>query len=277
MCAYEVFHRVAEVAGIFNCSRNLPGGGLNRTMCTVTFIARKSGYCLGMNRDEKLARPAGLPPDVKKHQGRAVISPSEPGGGTWIGLNDHGVCLALINWYSVKQHVSVKPVSRGEIIRAAQSAGSSKVAETLLRGMPLRRINPFRLIGVFPAERSVVEWRWDLKRLAAKRHRWSPLQWASSGFDEPTAQRVRGATFRRMKQQASFGTLEWLRRIHRSHTPAAGPFSTCMHRPEAMTVSYTEVSITRTRATMRHHNGPPCRCGPCSRSIFKYMNLDRSG
>src|SRR5689334_4291843 len=32
-------------------------------MCTVTFIARQRGYCLGMNRDEKLARPIGLPPE----------------------------------------------------------------------------------------------------------------------------------------------------------------------------------------------------------------------
>ena len=39
-------------------------------MCTVTFIARQKGYCLGMNRDEKLTRPTGLPP--KKH-GVAVI------------------------------------------------------------------------------------------------------------------------------------------------------------------------------------------------------------
>jgi len=31
-------------------------------MCTVTFIARRNGYVLGMNRDEKLTRAAGLPP-----------------------------------------------------------------------------------------------------------------------------------------------------------------------------------------------------------------------
>jgi len=50
-----------------------------------------------MNRDEKLTRPTGLPPKKRMVNGRAVISPSEPGGGTWIALNDHGATLALIN------------------------------------------------------------------------------------------------------------------------------------------------------------------------------------
>src|SRR2546426_6818300 len=47
-----------------------------------------------------------------------------------------------------------------------------------------------------------------------------------SGFDEPAAQRVRGATFRKARKQASDGSLAWQRRLHRSHTPERGPFST---------------------------------------------------
>src|SRR6266853_2821052 len=101
LCAREAFARLAKMAGVFSFGRHLPGSGLIQTMCTVTFIARRRGYCLGMNRDEKLARPTGLPPRKKMVNGRAVISPSEPGGGTWIALNDQGATLALINWYSI--------------------------------------------------------------------------------------------------------------------------------------------------------------------------------
>src|SRR5687768_17681811 len=83
-------------------------------MCTVTFIARQRGYCLGMNRDEKLTRPTGVPPKEKSVNGRAVISPSEPGGGTWIAVNDHGATFALINWHSIKARVNSNAVSRGD-------------------------------------------------------------------------------------------------------------------------------------------------------------------
>src|SRR5437773_2621856 len=67
-------------------------------MCTVTFILRRRGYCLGMNRDEKLTRPAGVPPRRQMMSGRAVIYPSESGGGTWIAVNDHGATLAPHNF-----------------------------------------------------------------------------------------------------------------------------------------------------------------------------------
>jgi len=90
LCAYEAFARLEKMAGVFFFGRHLPGSGLNQAMCTVTFIARQTGYCLGMNRDEMLTRPTGLTPKRLKVDGCAVIGPSEPGGGTWITVNDHG-------------------------------------------------------------------------------------------------------------------------------------------------------------------------------------------
>src|SRR5882672_3511563 len=134
-------------------------------MCTVTFIARQRGYCLGMNRDEKLTRPTGLPPKKKQMAGRAVISPSEPGGGTWIAVNDHGATLALINWYSITARVGGKAVSRGEVINSMSAAISADVADSALNGLPLNRIKPFRLIGIYPVTRGIVEWRWNMNRL----------------------------------------------------------------------------------------------------------------
>ena len=228
-------------------------------MCTVTFIARQKGYCLGMNRDEKRTRPTGLPPKKKKVDGRAIISPSEPGGGSWIAVNDHGATLALINWYSITAQVRGKAVSRGEVINSMSAANSPDVAHAALASLPLNRMNPFRLIGVFPVTGEIVEWRWNLRQLVRKNLPWKSQQWISSGFDEPTAQRVRSQTFHQASRQNSAGSLDWLRRLHRSHSPKAGPFSTCMHRADAATVSYTEVAVSSRLATMRYHAGVPCR------------------
>ncbi len=238
-------------------------------MCTVTFIARQRGYCLGMNRDEKLTRPTGRPPKRKKVNGCTVVSPSEPGGGTWIAVNDHGATLALINWYSITARVGGKAVSRGEVINAMSAAISVDVARAALAGLPLNRINPFRLIGVFPVTGEIVEWRWNLKQLVRKNFPWKSQQWISSGFDEPTAQRERGKTFQRAARQYSTGSLDWLRRLHRSHSPEAGPFSTCMHRADAATVSYTEVTVSSRHSTMRYHAGAPCQSSTCSSHLLR--------
>ena len=230
-------------------------------MCTVTFIARPKGYSLGMNRDEKLTRPAGLPPKETRMNGHTVISPSEPGGGTWIAVNDHGATLALINWYAITARVDGNSVSRGEVVRSGSPAISPDFADVALAGLPLKRINPFRLIGAFPVTGEIVEWRWDLETLVRMNRSWKSQQWISSGFDEPTAQRVRSKPFRRALRQPSVGSLDWLRRLHRSHTPQAGPFSTCMHRTDAATVSYTEVTVSSRRVSMRYHAGASCQIG----------------
>ena len=227
-------------------------------MCTVTFIARRRGYALGMNRDEKLARVSGLPPAKKTVDGRRVLSPAEPGGGTWIALNDAGAAFALINWYSIAARVQGEIVSRGRVVNVACAAQTPAAAAAALARLPLRQINPFRLIGVFPADREIVEWRWDLKKLVCQEKRWQNQQWISSGFDEPAAQRERSRTFRAALKHKSVGRLDWLRRLHRSHAPRSGPFSTCMHRPDAATVSYTEAAIFPTRALMRYQVGPLC-------------------
>lgn len=229
-------------------------------MCTVSFLARKSGYALAMNRDEKLSRAAGVPPSPKNINGRLVVSPSEPGGGTWIALNDSGVTFALINWYSICARVPNQPVSRGVVVSALRTAGTPELAAGGLAELPLKQINPFRLIGFFPATHQIVEWRWDLEKMVRKNHPWRTRQWISSGFDEPAAQRIRGETFRRALKQKSAGRLDWLRRLHRSHAPAAGPFSICMHRSDAATVSYTEIAVAVRTATMRYLDGATCDC-----------------
>jgi hypothetical protein len=212
-----------------------------------------------MNRDEKLTRVPGLPPVEQNMGGRNVLSPAEPGGGTWIAANDLGVTLALINWYSVSARPDGEAVTRGAVVSAAGAAGTAESVNFALARLPLARIKPFRLVGVFPAASEIVEWLWDLNRLARQLHRWQPQQWISSGFDEPAAQRVRSRTFQRALRQKSAGTLDWLRHLHRSHTPQSGPFSTCMHRAGAATVSYAEVVVVSNQATMKYHPAAPCQ------------------
>jgi len=231
-------------------------------MCTVTFIARRNGYALGMNRDEKLARVAALPPSRIRLSGRTFLCPSEPDGGTWIGVNDAGATLALINWYSAPKRAAGRPVSRGEVVKLALTGASAAKVDAALAELPLGRVNPFRLIGVFPASQSVAEWCWNLVRVERVAHGWLTNTWISSGFDEPGAQQTRGKTFNEALRQNCFGSSSWLRLLHRSHAPQRGPYSTCMHRDDAATVSYTDVTVRRQTAIMRYVPGAPCCTRP---------------
>ncbi len=225
-----------------------------------------------MNRDEKLARVAGLPPSKKMVSGRTIFAPSEPSGGMWIALNDLGVTFALINWYRIAARVRSQPVSRGGVVNAVSTMPSPELAERALKELPLGRINPFRLIGVFPAAKTVIEWQWNLKNLTGKNHPWQTQQWISSGYDEPTAQQARGNTFRQAMKQKSAGSLAWLRRLHRSHSPKSGPFSTCMHRADAATVSYTEVVFLGRRGGVKYHGSAPCCAAPCVTQCLKFYS-----
>ena len=243
-------------------------------MCTVTFMPRRSGYCLAMNRDEKRTRPKGLAPVMWDIDGCRVLYPSEPSGGTWIAVNSRGTSFALINWYSVAAKPNGNAVSRGMVIPSIVSTESPVLAARRLSELPLSRINPFRLVGIFPSSHEIIEWRWDLRRLTRNRCRWRAQQWISSGFQEATAQNVRSRTFRNALTQRSAGSLSWLRRLHRSHVPHTGPFSICMHREDAATVSYTELYFDNARASMGHTGGSACST---SKSLIEKFRLPMAG
>ncbi|MGA2248361.1 MAG: NRDE family protein [Verrucomicrobiota bacterium] len=225
----------------------------------MSFIANKRGYLLAMNRDEKLSRAKGVLPRRSVLDGRAVISPAEPGGGTWIALNDTGATFALINWYSVRHAVKANTVSRGEVVKSVAAQISASGVSRMLTTLPLKQINPFRLMAIFPAQKEIYQWCWNLRSLVCRKQHWKSQQWISSGYDEPTAQQVRSKTFRLAFRQKSAGRLAWLRRLHRSHAPVCGPFSTCMHRDDAASVSYTEIIFSKYQITMAQCNTAPCQ------------------
>jgi hypothetical protein len=62
-----------------------------------------------------------------------------------------------------------------------------------------------------------------------------------------------------------------LRRLHRSHSPEAGPFSTCMHRSDAATVSYTEITAFSRKARLRYHAAAPCNAHPACAGAYEAL------
>lgn len=227
-------------------------------MCTISFIPKQAGFYLAMNRDERRSRESALPPAIVDLANRRAMFPREPEGGTWISANDAGVCTALINWHRI-EHAPVRSItSRGQVVRKLAGKSSTGEIAAAVAALPLDRLRPFRLIAIIPSERSVTEWRWNLDRLSTCNHAWKSRHWFSSGYDEAKAERERREICASAEEQKSAGSLDWLRRLHRSHLPERGPFSICMHRSDAATVSYTELTVSGQRATMRYKPGPCC-------------------
>jgi hypothetical protein len=230
-------------------------------MCTVSFVPKQNGFYLAMNRDEKRARSTALPPTIVDLANRRALLPSETSGGTWIAANDAGVCFALINWHRIEREPPGAIISRGQVVAALVGKSAGDEVAAALAALPLRQMRPFRLIAVLPFEKNVTEWRWNLERLSTRKHPWLVRHWFSSGLDERRAELERERICDSAEKQPSAGTLGWLRRLHRSHLPKPGPFSICMHRGQAATVSYTEIAMSAERVIMRYKNGPACSAG----------------
>ena len=228
-------------------------------MCTLSVVPTEEGYLAGMNRDEKLSRAGALRPSCARHGELTALSPREASGGTWIAGNDFGVLLALLNWHQTGgQGWGGKPRTRGSVIPQLIGAADLASMATRLATIRLDGMLPFRLIGVFRGPSAICEWRWDGEKIAGLDFPWRRKHWFSSSCSDQMAGRVRGAACSPGRSEPEIGRPEWLRELHRSHQPEPGPFSICVHRPDAATVSYTEVECDRFSISMRYMDGAPC-------------------
>jgi transport and Golgi organization protein 2 len=227
-------------------------------MCTLSFIARANGYLIGMNRDERRTRQLAILPQATGAGTLEAVYPREDGGGTWIAANAVGISFALLNRNS-RPGSGAKLRTRGEVIPAVLESASVEEAAAILQHMDLRGMFPFRMIGFFPREATLAQWNWDSSRLELFKLPWQARHWFSSGISDELAREVRGLTCSTAWRHRNAGSDEWLRQLHSSHVPARGSFSVCMHRPDAATVSYTEIACEATTITMRYHQGHPCQ------------------
>src|SRR5271169_2010547 len=242
------------------CSRP-SGGGL---MCTLTVVTGDDAYLMAMNRDEKIARGAGLPPEFHEFDGTRAIYPSDGDGGTWLATNEYGIALALLNWNDIALHrrAFVTTRSRGRVIPALIDSRSLSDLHEVFGASNFTGMMPFRLVGVFPSEQEIWEWRWDSTQLEVLVHAWESRHWFSSRLSDERAERLRGAACRTARHESDACSVPWLRRLQASHAGGPGPFSLCVHRGDVRTLSYTEVMVKSGSVRMCHFLGSPCTMNP---------------
>ncbi|MDR1385026.1 MAG: NRDE family protein [Planctomycetaceae bacterium] len=77
-------------------------------------MASDSPILLVLNREEKFARPS-LPPRIQSGRPRVVCGTDRKAGGTWAGVNQYGLFVAVIN--CPKRNIAPELRSRGILCR----------------------------------------------------------------------------------------------------------------------------------------------------------------
>jgi len=250
-------------------------------MCTVTWAIHNRTYDLFFNRDEHRSRSIARPPAVAGLEGVSFISPTDTdAGGTWIGVNEYGLTLGLLNFYGahtsgIDEEREYK--SRGMIIPACIPGKSMAEVRARIEGIELPDYRPFVLLLVGP-ECGVVSFTWDGagEKLQVCEDQTCPLTSSSYKTEEVSAYRksvyqdqFKGNLKRPDEGEGNIAP-EDLERYHKSHIPEEGPFSVCMHRDDAQSVSLSHVSVGDDHITFRYAPG-----NPCSGSFSSTLTLER--
>lgn len=103
-------------------------------MCTVVLLIRPGHawpLVLAANRDERLDRAWDAPAAYWPHQPGVVAGRDRSGGGTWMGINRHGVVAAVLNRQGSLGPAAGKR-SRGELpLRALARPGAEAAARDI--------------------------------------------------------------------------------------------------------------------------------------------------
>ncbi|MEM7395559.1 MAG: NRDE family protein [Verrucomicrobiota bacterium] len=217
-------------------------------MCTVTWAQREEGYELFFNRDEQRTRPPAESPALRLIDGVEVLAPLDPpGGGSWLGVNRAGLTCGLLNFYDHAADNRVRqPISRGRLLMSFLAGESLAAVRTRIEAEVLESYRSFILLALEPGAPARA-WTWNGQELV-EQPAVPPI--TTSSFQTEAVVESRRAWYRKLTDPLEF---------HQSHQPEAGPFSVCMHREDAETVSFSHIVVTSETVTYRYFPVSPCR------------------
>ena len=230
-------------------------------MCTVSWIAEEGGYQLFSNRDEKHARKPALPPAVREQRGIRFITPIDGDhGGSWIGVNQYGLSLCLLNLYqneAISSGGAFEYTSRGLLLLRLIDCCSRAQTQSRIEQMNLARFQPFTLLAL-EAERPALLIRWTGKQRSIVNDDEAEMPLISSSHDLPGVISSRRQFLDHLLATSSKLSADLLQTFHTSHFPAASAYSPCMHRDDARTVSFSRVRVAGSGIEYFYHSHSPC-------------------
>ena len=232
-------------------------------MCTVSWLHQTGGYQLFCNRDEKLTRRRAEPPRLQTRGGVSFLAPIDRDfGGTWIATNEFGVSVCLLNGENRGGTATLlRPVtSRGLLLLELAAAKSAAGVCACISASDLSAFAPFTLAVLEPdRDTMVVEWN-GVEQVEVPNGE-SRLPLTSSSFDAEGVRTMRLQEYLLMvssRQPDEHALLAF----HRSHGARPSAYSTCMHREDAETVSFSWIKVRDSAAEFFYSPAAPCRQVP---------------
>lgn len=234
-------------------------------MCTVTWQILEDGYEVFCNRDELKTRKPALPPCFAECNGVRYLAPVDPeGGGSWLGVNEFGLALCLVNHYPCNEGISSLPGdhekgyrSRGLLLTGLLDCASPATVLKRLWHKALDQYRPFLLLA-FELHGRFRMAEWNGLDLHVRQLKQADLPVTSSSFATNAVISLRKENFAQLAQRHVSRPHEMLVKFHHSHLPARGAYSVCMHRSDAETVSFAHMHVTNTNAELRYYPAAPC-------------------
>ena len=225
-------------------------------MCTISWIHDANGYQLLCNRDEKLTRKPALEPRLAVRNGTSFIAPVDGDfGGTWIATNEFGVSVCLLNGANLTGsdiHTAAPGRSRGLLPLDLIPEPSVTAICDRLRETDLSAFAAFTLAALEPSHpAAILVWDGSTKTLLFEEA--DRFMLTSSSFDPEEVWRFRQEEYSHVHAD------EGLFAFHRSHAPVRSAYSTCMHRADAETVSFSWIRVSESRATFYYTPAAPCQ------------------
>lgn len=161
-------------------------------MCTVVFIPQQGKYILASLRDEDPKREKASKP-ILRDTPINFIAPIDPqGGGTWVGINEIGTAIILLNGAFVN-HVKKESYkqSRGTIVTALLTVDD---AIAYWNALSIENIEPFTLIVWCKKNLWQLVWDGSTKYNLQLDHT-QPYIWSSSTLYNVTEKKIRQEKF----------------------------------------------------------------------------------
>lgn len=234
-------------------------------MCTLSWIHDDCGYQLFFNRDEKLTRKRAMPPRLAVRDAVRFLAPIDGDfGGTWIAANEFGIALCLLNGANLtgsggEDRETTR--SRGLLLPDLISSPSTNAICERVHAADFAVFAPFTLAAFGPRQ-AVALVEWDGVRKIVRFQDEPCFMLTSSSFDTEAVRAQRQNDFRSLVAPRGQVDAEQLVKFHGSHVPARGAYSTCMHRPDAETVSFSRIRVSEREAEFFYTPAALCHAEP---------------
>ena len=216
-------------------------------MCTLTWwTGDDGGYEIFFNRDEMKSRPLASPPELSEKNRVRFLSPRDSAaGGTWMLVNEFGVTIALLNWYS--QQTATGRIenkrSRGQLVLELGDVKDLDSLRQRLIAFDPEEFQPFRLLAFFPgnSDLDIDYWQWSGTG-EFERTDHPPMPICSSSFDRETVIKTREVDLRKALSDGAGPGRLW-NYHHNLGSPESSASTVRMNRPDAQTWSISRITV----------------------------------